>query len=87
MLLLLTGSQLSVSIFINNVRLAFVTSVTCNPPFLPPVRFHTNHESIVPAKHLRSLHAFRTPATLSLSHLNFSAEKYGEIGRPEIDLK
>lgn len=34
------GSQLSVSMFINNVRLALVTSVTCRPPFGPPVKFY-----------------------------------------------
>lgn len=33
------GSQLSVSMFINNVRLALVTSVTCKPPVVPPVKF------------------------------------------------
>lgn len=36
---ILTGSHSSVSKFISSVRLAFVTSVICIPPFGPPVKF------------------------------------------------
>ncbi len=32
----------------SSVRLALVTSVTCLPPFRPPVRFQTSQLSIVP---------------------------------------
>lgn len=42
---------------------------------------------MVPARHRRSRQALRTLATLSFSHRNFKAEKYGEIGRPEMALK
>lgn len=41
------GSQLRVSIFINNVRDAFVTSVTCSPPFGPPVKFYTQKNRLL----------------------------------------
>jgi hypothetical protein len=36
--------------FINSVRLAFVTSVACTPPRTPPDKFHRIQESIVPKR-------------------------------------
>lgn len=44
------GSQLSVSIFINNVRLALVTSVTCRPPLAPPVKFYERNVLLTQAQ-------------------------------------
>lgn len=36
--------------FISIVRLAFVTSVACSPPFAPPVKFQISQLSIVPKR-------------------------------------
>ena len=47
-----SSSQSRVSRFINNVRLAFVTSVACTPARTPPDKFHSSQESIVPKRAL-----------------------------------
>lgn len=47
----------------------------------------TSHESIVPTRQLLFLNASLISGTFSLSHINFNAEKYGEIGKPDTDLQ
>lgn len=46
-----------------------------------------SHESMVPTRQLLFLNASLISGTFSLSHINFNAEKYGEIGRPDTDLQ
>lgn len=68
-------SHCRVSRFISMVRPALVTSVTCRPPSVPPVRFQISQESIVPnAISPRSARALR-PGTLSSSQVAFGPEK------------
>lgn len=45
-----------------------------------------SHESIVPIKHVLFSNAALMFGTFSLSHKIFRAEKYGEIGKPEMHL-
>ena len=59
------------------VRLALVTSVTCCPPFGPPVRFQTTHESTVPKRASPRSAASRSPSTWSSIHWTLPPEKYG----------
>ncbi|CAM5702959.1 hypothetical protein SALBM135S_02310 [Streptomyces alboniger] len=57
------------------VRPALVTSVTCLPPSVPPVRFQMSQESMVPkAISPRSARA-RSPGTLSSSQAALGPEK------------
>ncbi len=67
--------QSSVLRSISIVRLALVTSVTCRPPFVPPVRFHRTQESIVPKASSPFSARLRAPSTLSSSHAIFGPEK------------
>lgn len=46
-----------------------------------------SHESMVPTRQLLFFNASLILGTFSLSHINFNAEKYGEIGRPDTNLK
>ena len=71
----ISGSQSSVSRFINMVRLALVTSVTCTPPLGPPVRFQMTQVSILPNSTSPFSALARAPSTLSRIHLTFGPEK------------
>lgn len=51
----LTGSHWSVSMFMRSVRLAFVTSVICLPPFGPPVKFYNKNSSVIKGKRKKNL--------------------------------
>src|SRR3712207_8970567 len=75
-------SQSSVSRSIIIVRLALVTSVTCTPPSVPPVRFQISHESVLPKIASPRSAASRTPSTFSRIHWILPPEKYG-AGRSE----
>ena len=68
--------------FIICVRLAFVTSVMCNPPSAPPVMFRTSHDSIVPNTASPASALARAPGTFSSSQRSLSAEKWVASGRP-----
>lgn len=48
---------------------------------------HKIQVSIVPKRHFLVLTAFLTMGTLSMSHFNLKALKYGDTGRPQMDLK
>jgi hypothetical protein len=61
--------------FISIVRLAFVTSVTCTPPDVPPVRFHSSQLSIVPNKASPRPASARTRGSSSSSHASLPPEK------------
>ena len=66
------------------VRLAFVGSVTCEPPSGPPVRFQMTHESVLPKTASPFSAAARTPSTFSRIHWIFPPEKYVAGGRPAL---
>ncbi|CNG14392.1 Uncharacterised protein [Mycobacterium tuberculosis] len=70
-----SSSQERVSRSISMVRLALVGSVTWAPPSVPPVRFHSTHESVVPKTASPFSAASRTPSTFSRIHWTFPAEK------------
>src|SRR5699024_724339 len=78
----MSSFQSRVSMFISIVREALVTSVTCTPPFGPPVRFHSSHESVLPNSSSPASAFSRAPSTLSRIHLTFGPEKYVASGRP-----
>ena len=69
------GSQSRVLRFISMVREALVTSVTCAPPFTPPVRFHSTQVSMVPIARSPASARSLAPSTLSRIHLTFGPEK------------
>src|ERR1700761_1432580 len=79
-----SSSQSSVSRFISMVRLALVTSVMCTPPSVPPVRFHSTHESVVPKMASPFSASARRPSTLSSSHLILPPAKYVAGGSPAL---
>ena len=64
------------------MRLAFVTSVTCTPPFVPPVRFQITQVSMLPNTRSPASAFARAPSTLSRIHRTFGPEKYVAIGSP-----
>ena len=75
-------SHSRVSRFINMVRDALVTSVTCRAlPFLR-VRFHVSHVSTVPKINSPRSARSRAPSTLSRIHAIFGPEKYVDTGNP-----
>lgn len=78
-----TGSHCSVFKFMRSVLEAFVQSVT----WRPRMRFHTIHESIVPANNTCERHASLTAGTNFFIQRSFKAVDSGEIGRPEISRK
>ncbi len=61
------SSHAMVCRFISRVREALVTSVTCLPPFTPPVRFQMTQVSIVPKSRSPASARSRRPSTLSSS--------------------
>eukprot|EP00235_Prasinoderma_singulare_P012685 CAMPEP_0119173416 /NCGR_PEP_ID=MMETSP1315-20130426/33684_1 /TAXON_ID=676789 /ORGANISM="Prasinoderma singularis, Strain RCC927" /LENGTH=76 /DNA_ID=CAMNT_0007167363 /DNA_START=47 /DNA_END=274 /DNA_ORIENTATION=+ len=70
------------------VRLALLTSVTCTPPALaPPVRLYSSHESMVPTIAEPSAMAAATSGTCRLSQSSLVAEKYVEMGNPQVARK
>lgn len=71
----LGSCQSSVSRSISNVRDALVTSVTCRPPSLPPVRFQSTQVSIVPKASSPFSARSRAPSTLSRIQAIFGPEK------------
>jgi hypothetical protein len=78
----ISSSQSSVSRFIRSVRLAFETSVTCAPPFGPPVRFQMHHVSMFPKASSPFSARLRVPSTLSRIHFTLGPEKYVASGSP-----
>ncbi len=68
-------SHWRVSRFISMVREALVTSVTCTPPSVPPVRFQISQESIVPKAISPASARLRSPGTCSSSQAAFGPEK------------
>ena len=77
MILSISGSQSSVSRFINMVRLALDTSVTCAPPLGPPVRFQMTQVSILPKSTSPFSALARTPGDIVEDPLDLRA---GEVG-------
>ncbi len=61
----ISSSHEQVARSMNSVREAFVTSVTCTPPSVPPVRFHSTHESVVPNSSSPASAFSRAPSTFS----------------------
>ncbi len=57
------------------VRLALVTSVTCSPPLVPPVRFQMTQVSVLPKTASPFSAASRTPSTFSRIHWILPPEK------------
>ena len=68
------------------MRLAFVTSVTCTPPAVPPVMFHSSQQSMVPNSASPRSASARSRPSFSSSHWSFPAEKYVAGGRPALRL-
>ena len=75
MIFRISSSQSSVLRSISMVRLALVTSVTCTPPFVPPVRFQITYVSMLPKIASPRSAAARAPSTLSRIHLSLGPEK------------
>ena len=67
--------QSRVSMFMSSVRDALVTSVTCTPSLVPPVRFHTSQLSVVPNSRSPASAFSRAPSTLSRIHLTLGPAK------------
>ena len=57
------------------VRLAFVTSVMCSPPSVPPVRFQMSQVSMLPKARSPASARSRAPSTLSRIQRTFGPEK------------
>ena len=68
-------SQSKVCKFISIVRLALVTSVTCVPPLMPPVRFQISQVSMVPNSAMPFSAAARTSGILSSNQRTLGPEK------------
>src|SRR5437899_4948452 len=78
----ISASQSRVFKFRSCVRLAFVTSVTCTPPFGPPVKFHRRKVSIFPKSSSPPIAFSRAPGTFSSSQCSFRLLKYVLSGNP-----
>ena len=70
-----SSSQSSVLRSISIVRLAFVTSVMCRPPSVPPVRFQITHVSMLPNSRSPESALSAAPSTLSRIQRIFGPEK------------
>ena len=68
-------SQSRVLRSISIVRLAFVTSVMCRPPSVPPVRFQMTQVSMLPNSRSPDSAASSAPSTLSRIQRIFGPEK------------
>ncbi len=77
-----SSSQSRVSRFISIVREALVTSVTCTPPSVPPVRFQMHQVSMLPNTRSPASASARAPSTLSRIQRTLVPEKYVASGRP-----
>ena len=71
----MSSFQSRVSMFMSMVREALVTSVTCTPPFTPPVRFHTSQESVLPKSRSPASALSRAPSTFSRIQAILGPEK------------
>ena len=60
---------------ISMVRLAFVTSVMCSPPSVPPVRFQISQVSMLPNSRSPDSAFSLAPSTLSRIQRIFGPEK------------
>jgi hypothetical protein len=69
------SSHASLRRSISIVRLAFVTSVMCRPPSVPPVRFQMHHVSMLPNARSPASALSRAPSTLSRIQRTFGPEK------------
>ena len=65
----MSSSHSRVRMFMSIVLEALVTSVTCTPPSVPPVRFHSTQVSVVPNSRSPFSAFSRAPSTLSRIHL------------------
>ena len=83
----MSSSQASVSRSISIVRLAFVTSVMCRPPLVPPVRFQMHQVSMLPNTRSPASALARAPSTLSRIQRTFGPEKYVASGSPTFERK
>ena len=72
---------------ISIVRLAFVTSVMCSPPSVPPVRFQISHVSMLPNSRSPDSALSRAPSTLSSVQRILGPEKYVASGSPTCSWK
>ena len=70
-----SSSQSSVLRSISIVRLAFVTSVMCRPPSVPPVRFQITQVSMLPNSRSPESALSAAPSTLSRIQRIFGPEK------------
>ncbi len=66
------------------VRLALVTSVTCTPPSVPPVRFHSTQLSVVPKRASPFSASARSRRSFSSIHCSLPPEKYVAGGSPAL---
>jgi hypothetical protein len=57
------------------VRLALLTSVMCNPPLVPPVRFQIHQVSMLPKQRSPASARSRVPSTFSRIQRTFGPEK------------
>ena len=72
---MIPASQSSVLRSISIVRLAFVTSVMCRPPSVPPVRFQISQVSMLPNTRSPDSALSLAPSTLSRIQRIFGPEK------------
>ena len=75
MVLRMSSSQSRVCRSISIVRLALVTSVTCTPPLVPPVRFQITQVSMFPKARSPASALPLAPSTLSRIQRIFGPEK------------
>ena len=71
----ISSSHYSVSRSMNMVREALVTSVTWTPPSVPPVRFQSTQQSVLPKTRSPASALARAPSTLSRIHMILVPEK------------
>ncbi len=71
----ISSSHWSVSRSMKSVRDALVTSVTCTPPSVPPVRFQRTQVSVVPNMSSPASAFSRAPSTFSRIQTIFVPEK------------
>ena len=72
---MIPASQSRVLRSISIVRLAFVGSVMCRPPSVPPVRFHRIQVSMLPNSRSPESALSAAPSTLSRIQRIFGPEK------------
>ena len=72
---MISSSHCRVLRSISIVRLAFVTSVMCRPPSVPPVRFQRTQVSMLPNSRSPDSAFSAAPSTLSRIQRIFGPEK------------